>query len=130
MDLLISDRAKVEISKKVKDVLRAYHIKDYQSEPHHQHQNFAESRYATVKCWVNTILNHTGAPSKLWFLCTVYVCYLLNRIASPALGNIPPLQALTGQTIDISNLTCYTFYQKVIYIQPEQGNQKVERYGY
>ena len=33
MDLLISDRAQVEISKKVHDLLRAYRIKDYQSEP-------------------------------------------------------------------------------------------------
>jgi hypothetical protein len=49
MDMLISDRDRVGIAKNVKDVLQAYQIKDYQSEPHHQHQNFAENRYGTVK---------------------------------------------------------------------------------
>jgi hypothetical protein len=38
----VSDYAKVETSSKVKDVLRHYCIKDWQSEPHHQHQNPAE----------------------------------------------------------------------------------------
>ncbi len=42
MDKILSDRAQVEISNKVMDLLRAYRIDDWQSEPHHQHQNFAE----------------------------------------------------------------------------------------
>jgi len=43
MDKLISDRAQVETSKKVQDILRALIIDDWQSEPHHQHQNFAKN---------------------------------------------------------------------------------------
>ena len=39
MDKLISDSAKTEISHKVKDILRAYNISDWQSEPYHQNQN-------------------------------------------------------------------------------------------
>ena len=35
MDKLISDSAKNEISHKVQDILRAYNISDWQSEPHH-----------------------------------------------------------------------------------------------
>jgi hypothetical protein len=42
---LISDRAQVEISAKVKDILHALCICDWQSEPHQQHQNPAERRY-------------------------------------------------------------------------------------
>ena len=42
MDKLISDRAQSEVSNSSKDVLRALLIPHYQSEPHHQHQNFAE----------------------------------------------------------------------------------------
>ena len=90
MDLLISDRAAVEVSKKIKDILRAYCIRDFQSEPYHQHQNFAENRYAVIKCWMNVILYCTGAAHNLWFLCAEYVCHLLNHVASPTLGNIPP----------------------------------------
>ena len=35
MDKLLSDSGKNEISHKVKDILRAYNINDWQSEPHH-----------------------------------------------------------------------------------------------
>ena len=42
MDKLISDSVKNEISHKVKDILRAYNINDWQSEPYHQNQNPAE----------------------------------------------------------------------------------------
>ena len=41
----ISDSAKNEISHKVKDILRAYNINDWQSEPYQQNQNPAERRY-------------------------------------------------------------------------------------
>ena len=41
-DKLISDSAKNENSHKVKDILRAYNISDWQSEPYHQNQNPAE----------------------------------------------------------------------------------------
>ena len=36
MDKLLSDSAKTEISKKVMDMLRAYHISNWHSEPYHQ----------------------------------------------------------------------------------------------
>ena len=48
MDKLISDSAKNEISHKVNDILRAYNIKDWQSEPYHQNQNPAVWRYRTI----------------------------------------------------------------------------------
>jgi hypothetical protein len=46
---LISDRAKVEISERVKQVLRPLHIATWQSEPHQQHQNPAECQYQNIK---------------------------------------------------------------------------------
>ena len=54
---LISDSARVEISTKVKDILRAMCISDWQSEPHQQQQNPAERRYQTIKSIANTILD-------------------------------------------------------------------------
>ena len=59
---LILDRAQVEISNKVKDILCALCISDWQSEPFQQHQNAAEHRYQTVKSITNTILDRTGSP--------------------------------------------------------------------
>ena len=38
MDKLLSDSAKTEISNKVMDILRAYHISNWHSEPYHQNQ--------------------------------------------------------------------------------------------
>ena len=42
MDKLISDNAQSEISTRVKDILIALFIDDFQSESYHQHQNFSE----------------------------------------------------------------------------------------
>ena len=42
MDKLLSDSAKTEISNKVMDILRAYHISNWHSEPYHQNQKPAE----------------------------------------------------------------------------------------
>ena len=61
MDKLLSDSAKTLISNKVVDILRAYHISDWHSEPYHKNQNPAEWRYRTIKPWTKT----QGAFEKL-----------------------------------------------------------------
>ena len=48
----LSDSAKTEISKKVMDILRAYHISNWYSEPYHQNQNPAEWDWCTCKLLV------------------------------------------------------------------------------
>ena len=85
MDKLLSDSAKTEISNKVVDILRAYHISNWHSEPYHQNQNPAEWRDRTIKSWTNTVMNMSGAPANCWLLCLIYVYYLLNHIACTAL---------------------------------------------
>ena len=113
MDKLIRDSAKNEISHKVKDILRAYNINDWQSEPYHQDQNPAEWRYRTIKAWTNTIMNRTGAPAHCWLLTLQYVCYIFNHISTASLGGQVPLQVLYGVTPDISIILLYTFYQPI-----------------
>ena len=54
---LLSDNAKAETSKAIKDILRMYAIKDMQSEPHHQHQNYAERRIQEVKSTSTIIMD-------------------------------------------------------------------------
>ena len=63
MNKLLSDSAKTEISNKVMDILRAYHISNWYSEPYHQNQNPAEWKYRTIKSWTNTVMNRSGAPA-------------------------------------------------------------------
>ena len=71
MDKLLSDSAKTEKSKKVMDILRAYHISNWHSEPYHQNQNPSEWRYRTIKSWTNTVMNRSGAPANCWLLCMI-----------------------------------------------------------
>ena len=113
MDKLLSDSAKTEISKKVVDILRVFHIFCWHSEPYHQNQNQAESRYRTIKSWTNTVMNRSGAPANCWFLCMIYVCYTLNHIACGALHGSIPLLVLYHITPDISIMLLYTSYQPV-----------------
>ena len=94
MDKLLSDSAKTEISNKVMDILRAYHISNWHSEPYHQNGNPAEWRYRTIKSWTNTVMNRSGATANCWLLCLIYVCYLLNHIACTALDGKTPFFSL------------------------------------
>ena len=132
MDKLMSDSAKNEISHKVKDILRAYNINDWQSEPYHQNQNPAEWRYRTIKAWANTIMNRTGAPEHCWLLTLQYVCDILNHMSTASLGGQVPLQVLYGVTPDISIVLLYTFYQPVFYATHDQHfpSESEERAGF
>ena len=132
MDKLISDRAQVEISKKVNDILRNYRIEDWQSEPHHQHQNFAERRYQMVKSYVNLIMNRTGAIPSTWLLCLQYVCFLLNHLASELLNWRTPIEVLSGSTPDLSPLMQYHFWEPVYYLIDDKQkfpSETVEKFG-
>ena len=104
MDRLISDSAQVETQGRAKDILRAYVIGNWQSEANQQHQNPAERKYQHLKSTTNRLLERSGSPANTWFLCFVYVCFLLNRIASSTLGWCTPIECLTGTTPAISVL--------------------------
>ena len=109
MDKLLSDSAKPEISNKVMDILRAYHISNWHSEPYHQNQNPAEWRYRTIKSWTNTVIKLSGVPANCWLLGLIYVCYLLNHI-----------------------ILLFTFYQPVFFSTYDQNfpSESEERAGY
>ena len=112
---LLSDNAQSEIGHAVKEILRAYNIKDLQTEPHHPNQNPAERRIQEVKKLVNWILDHTGAPECLWELCLQYSCYLLNRLSHAKLNDRTPYEKAIGDTPDISALLQFHFYQPILY---------------
>ena len=109
MDTTITDGGKYEISKKVADLLSSLFIKQYESEPYHQHQNKAEQCYGVVKRYINTLMSLTGAPAHCWLLFLVYVCALLNVTASPSLNGITPIQPLARQVPDISLFLHFSF---------------------
>ena len=121
MTKLISDYAKVEISNKVKDILRMYQSSSWNSEPYHRNQNPAERRYCTLKSWTNTIMNRYGAPADCWLLCMIHASYILNHLSCEALGGNVPIGMLYGVSPNISILFLYTFYQPVFYASHNQS---------
>ena len=115
MDKLISDGAKVETSRRVKEILRALIIDDWQSEANYQHQNFAEHRWRHIKKQVNWYMNWRAVPDYAWLLCLQWVCDVMNHTAEKSLKWRPPLEVLRGQTIDISILLQFLFWD-VVYV--------------
>jgi hypothetical protein len=113
---LFSDNAKAQCGKRVLDILCLYGTKDFQSEPHHQHQNFAERKIGDTKRLTDAILmDRTGTQARFWLLCLLYVVFLLNHLSSDALGGLTPIEIATGQRPDISALLQYRWFEPVLY---------------
>ena len=129
MDTLISDGHKAQISTRVKEVLRALVIADWQSEPHQPQQHFFERWYQTIKRLVKAILDWSGANPQEWFLVLSYVIYIRNRTAVKSLGWITPLEKLTGQTPDISIMLLMPYRQPVFFKEVDGSGRKLEAQG-
>ena len=95
MDKLVTDSAKVEISERVRDILRSLCIKDWQSEQEYQHQNFAEHCWKLIKRNVEWLMNLRKCPANTWLLALEYACDVMNLTSEKSLGNRPPMQVLT-----------------------------------
>ena len=115
MNRIISDKARAELSEKVKEILRTFVIGDWQSEPRQQRQNFAERGWRDTKSWTNNLLNISGAPPECWLLALQYVCFLQNHLAYESLGWRTPIEWLLGYTPDISVLLQFVFYEPVYF---------------
>ena len=115
MDRLVSDNAQVETAGRAKDIFRAYVIGHWSSEPHQQHQNYAERKYQHVKNTTNRMMERSGSPANTWLLALLYVCFLLNHTASSVLKWRTPLERLNGTTPDISPLLRFYWWQPVYY---------------
>ena len=111
---LISDMAKVETQGRVTDINRTMNIGHWQSEPHQQHQNPSERRFQTVKDHANIVLDRSGAPAFTWLLALRYFCFLLNHTYNITIDNIPTT-VLNGDSVDISPLLRFHFWEKVYY---------------
>jgi hypothetical protein len=121
MQLLISDKAQVEISKLVEGLLRALCIDSWQSEPEHQHQNFAERVWGAVKHSINKLMNRYGIPASRWFIVAKYVAYVWNRMSLKSLKDRTPHEQVHGTTPDISILMQFHIWEPVYYAINEKA---------
>ena len=128
MDKLISDSARVEISRRVQDILRALFIDSWQSEAYFQWQNFAEHGWKFLKHNVQFIMNWRNVMPGAWLLCMQWVADVMNHTSEKSLKWRPPLEVLTGQTIDISILLCFLFWD-VCYVSRYKGRDYSDRVG-
>ena len=132
METIISDGAKANISARIKTMCGIYGMKDYQSEPHHQHQNYAENRIGTLKDGTNRVMERSGAQASLWLLALVYVCLLYNHTVNESIGGVPPLTALEGINPDISMFLAFSFNEPVLYAEdnkyPSESTEKSGRF--
>jgi hypothetical protein len=112
---LFSDNANIQCGKRVLDLLRLYGIKDFQSEPHRQHQIFAERKIGDTKCLTNAIMDCTGTGVRFWLLCLFYVGFLLNHLTSDTLPGITPIKVSTGQAPAILALLQFRWFEAVLY---------------
>jgi len=125
-----SDNAKANISARMMDVLRLFWIKDWQSEPMNQQQNFAENGIGKHKNRCNVVMDRTGAPAKFWLLCMMYVATLSNYTSNPSLNWQIPEAVLHGVTTDCSILTQFHFNEPVWYaIDNHFPSESTERSG-
>jgi hypothetical protein len=111
----------------VKDILRSLVIEDWQSEPHYQHQNYAERQWQELKKVVHRIMDSSSnSPPECWALCCHYCCLIYNRMSSPTLGNDTPYFRLHSQLPDhISTIPNFTCYQGVYYQHHASASESI-----
>ena len=118
---LKSDNARSETGSRMHDLFRMYAIRDKQSEPHYEHQNPVERRIQDVKRMTNNIMDCTGAPDRIWLLCTLFVLSLLNVIVNP--NGVVPLSVVTNQMVDMSAFLSFHCWQEVFFEEPDKSER-------
>src|SRR5688500_9691690 len=87
-----------------------------QSEPNHQHQNYAERKIQDMKSTANVIMNRVGAPSYTWYLALKYLAKLLSHFSGKPLDYKTSIEVTFEVTPGTSNLLQFYFYQPVIFL--------------
>ena len=66
------------------------------------------------------MMDHRNVDNDCWFLCMTWVADVMNRTCERSLVWRPPLEVLSGQTIDISVTLCFLFWD-VVYVDRIPG---------
>jgi hypothetical protein len=110
---LISDNAGEEVQAEVRRYLTKLGTRIGTTEPHHQHQNFAEQAIRDIKGLFFKIMSLSGAPLNYWCYAVQYAAELLNCRARQSLNWRTPSEIVEGETPDISAYYQFTFWQPV-----------------
>ena len=75
-------------------------------------------RVKFLKSHAQVLLDHTGAPPNLWFLAQQYLVDVYMVTSQPQLKWQTPTQVSRGDTLDISHILVFQFFEPVLYLDP------------
>jgi len=105
-------------------------IGHWKSEPHYQHQNFAEHRWGHVKSNLEWLMAFLDVNPDCWLLALNHACSVMNLTAEKILGWRPPQEVATGETPDISISLCFMFWDIACcarHANKQPGSQKGQK---
>ena len=115
-NILLTDNAKSQVGKKWTETSRKNQTQQRQSAPDKQNQNQSERKVGDLKRRVGYTLFASQAPLVFWCYCMQFVVYCLNLTARRRLNWKTSVEALTGNTPDISHLR-FAFWDKAWYYE-------------
>ena len=75
------------------------------------------------------VMNYRNAAANVWLLCAQWVADVMNHTAEKSIGWKPPLQVLTGQTLDIS-IVCVFMFWDIVYVPRYKSAKTNDNPGY
>ena len=114
-DELTGDNASVYNGSKFIKYVRDLYIQLWKSESYHQHQNYSENVWGSIKYGNNCLLDYLGAARNLFLAGLVYYAFIWNHTVNPDIADSTcSLYTLTtGYSDDISPLLCFKFNEPV-----------------
>jgi len=115
---LHTDGAKTQTMGEWRKVVKKYHIKTSETEPHSPWQNRAESGIRELKRHARRLMNRTSTPTCPWDYACLYAARIRNMTTNhhPSAHGRTPDEIVTGETPDISEYTSFQWYQLVWYL--------------
>ena len=121
------DNAKSEQSEAILKLNRDFVVSDEYTEPYSPWQNPAEGGGVRfVKDHAEVLMNRSGCPDYLWYLCHQYICAVHDCCANEHLNWATPLQFSTGDTPDISHILQFRWYEPVLYLDPTTSHPRTK----
>ena len=113
--LLVSDNAKEETLGNWGRISKQYLIKQRMTEPHSGWQNRCEDEIREIRKHYARIMSLNQCPDAFWDFGLAYVINVRQLIVRAASNNRSPIETITGDTPDISEIMDFDFYQWVKY---------------
>ena len=112
-DELVADNAAVYHGFKFMKYVCNLYVRLWQSQSYHQHQNFAENFWQSIKQGTNQLLDFSGAAKNLFLCALIYYAFLWNHTVDTTIGDgsSSPYTFATGCDNDITSILLFCFHE-------------------